>query len=408
MRQFLSILLLIFIISCSEKKDPLVQIQEDVEYLASDELGGREVGTEGEKKAADYVANRMVELGLEPKGEDAYFQNFYFKRGDNPHATPTFSDSPLDSGNTAYNVLGFMDNPGDDIIVIGAHFDHLGRGGISSLERGSTEIHNGADDNASGTAAVLELSRIFSESEIQSDLLFFAITGEEQGLWGSNHFTKNPTVDLENVNYMINMDMVGRLDSTRGLAIYGTGTAPVWEDEIASANAENLKIISKESGTGPSDHTSFYLKDIPVLHFFTGQHEDYHKPSDDPDKINYKGIKTVTEMIERIVRSLDDQPKLTFQKTKDESSNTPKFTVTLGVMPDYMNDEEGMLIASVSEDKPAIKAGLMKGDIVVQLGDSSVTDMMSYMRALSAFQPGDQTTVKVKRGEDLLRFEVEF
>ncbi|MEQ9231200.1 MAG: PDZ domain-containing protein, partial [Cyclobacteriaceae bacterium] len=159
---------------------------------------------------------------------------------------------------------------------------------------------------------------------------------------------------------------------------------------------------------GPSDHTSFYLKDIPVLHFFTGQHEDYHKPSDDADKVNYEGILTVTNMIERIVRDLDQKEKLQFQLTKDESTNAPRFTVSLGVMPDYLYDGKGMLIADVSADKPAIKAGLKKGDVVVQLGDSTVADMMSYMRALSVFEKGDKTSVVVERDGKKLEAVIEF
>lgn len=408
MKQVLSVLILTFIISCEQSADPLSSLKADLEFLASDSLEGREVGTKGEKVAADYIAGRFKEIGLAPLGDDDFFQNFYFKTADNPHAKAEFSDTPLDSGQTAYNVLGFLDNPGDQIVVIGAHYDHLGHGGISSMDRGSSEIHNGADDNASGTSAVIHLANQLKEKKLQTDVLFFAITGEEQGLWGSNFFSKNPTIDLEKVNYMINMDMIGRLDSARGLAIYGTGTAPDWNDIIDQVNEDSIKTIRKESGSGPSDHTSFYLKDIPVLHFFTGQHEDYHKPSDDVDKINFDGILRVTKMIEHIVEDLDDGRKLQFQKTKDDSDNAPKFKVTLGVMPDYMSEDNGMLIASVSEGKPAEKAGLLKGDIVIQLGDSVVTDMMSYMRALSAFEAGDQTVVRVRRDGDEVDFEIEF
>jgi Iap family predicted aminopeptidase len=280
-------------------------------------------------------------------------------------------------------------------------------GGIYSTAR-VDEIHNGADDNASGTAGLLHLAQVLKSKDLQTDFLFFAISGEEQGLWGSNYYTKNPTVDLSKVNYMINMDMVGRLDEERGLAVYGTGTAPNWDRLLDEVNTDSLKLIRKESGKGPSDHTSFYLKDIPVLHFFTGQHEDYHKPGDDTEKINFEGIKTVTDMIERIVVALDESEKLAFQKTKEEESNAPRFTVTLGVMPDYLYDGEGMLIADVSEDKPAIKAGILKGDIVIQMGDSTIVDMMSYMRALSGFQSGDRTKVVVDREGEKVEVEVEF
>lgn len=406
MKQFLSILVLIFVVACAEKYDPIKSLQVDLNYLASDSLKGREVGTVGEKMAADYLVQRMQEIGLEGKGTDGFFQEFSVKKSTNPHEEAVVGAA--DGGTVGYNVLGYIDNPSDRIVVIGAHYDHLGMGGMSSMDRGTPAIHNGADDNASGTAALIHLAQLLSEKDLQTDFLFFAITGEEQGLWGSNYFTKNPTVDLSKVNFMINMDMVGRLDEERGLAVYGTGTAPEWEGLLDDVNTDSLKIIRKESGKGPSDHTSFYLKDIPVLHFFTGQHEDYHRPSDDADKINYEGILTVATMIERIVESLDQSEKLAFQPTKDETTNAPRFTVSLGVMPDYLYDGEGMLIADVSADKPAIKAGLKKGDVVVQLGDSTVTDMMSYMRALSVFEQGDRTNVVVEREGKKVEAEVQF
>jgi C-terminal processing protease CtpA/Prc len=207
---------------------------------------------------------------------------------------------------------------------------------------------------------------------------------------------------------MINMDMIGRLDTARGLAVHGTGTAPMWSGVLDIANQDSIELIKKESGVGPSDHTSFYLQDIPVLHFFTGQHDDYHKPGDDPEKVNYEGIYEIVQLIRRLVVDLDDEEKLTFIKTKNESENTPRFSVTLGVVPDYLFDGEGMRIDGVSEDKPAQKAGMQKGDIVVQLGDSTVTDMMSYMRALSVFEKGDQTRVKFKRGEEVMEKAIVF
>ncbi|MEO9868877.1 MAG: M28 family peptidase, partial [Ekhidna sp.] len=268
-------------------------------------------------------------------------------------------------------------------------------------------IHNGADDNASGVAAMLHLARVLSEKELDRDIIFIGLSGEEKGLWGSNYFTKNPTVDLSKVNFMINMDMVGRLDQSKGLAVNGTGTSPIWNWLLDEVNSDSLKLIKSESGVGPSDHTSFYLQDIPVLHFFTGQHEDYHKPGDDTDKINFNGILQVASFIERMILLMDDDEKIAFTKTKDNSDN-PRFTVTLGVVPDYMFDGEGMRIDGVSEDKPAIKAGILKGDIVVQLGDSTVTDMMSYMRALSTYSKGDKTKVIVDRGGERLNFSIEF
>lgn len=408
MKKHLSPLILIFIFCfCQqpEKYQPIEAISSDISVLASDSLSGREVGTEGEKMAADYIVSELKKAGIQQKGTDGFYQSFFVKDEDNPHAQP--SEESGEDGITGYNVVGMIDNPSDQLVVIGAHYDHLGMGDFSSLHRGEAAVHNGADDNASGIAAMLHLARVLSRKELNRDILFIGFSGEEKGLWGSNYFSKNPTIDLTKVNFMINMDMVGRLDESKGLAVNGTGTSPIWNWLLDEVNADSLKLIKSESGVGPSDHTSFYLQDIPVLHFFTGQHEDYHKPGDDPEKINEEGILQVASIIERMVVLMDDDEKIAFTKTKDESDN-PRFTVTLGVVPDYMFDGEGMRIDGVSEDKPAIKAGIKKGDIVVQLGDSTVTDMMSYMRALSAFEKGDKTTVKVNREGEEITFDIEF
>lgn len=408
MKKHLSPLLLTFVLCFCKQTDsynPIAQISEDIKVLASDSLAGREVGTEGEKMAADYIMTELQKSDVQPKGTDSYYQSFFVKDADNPHAQP--SEESGEDGITGYNVVGMIDNPGDELVIIGAHYDHLGMGSFSSLHRGEQAVHNGADDNASGIAAMLHLARVLAKKELNRDVLFIGFSGEEKGLWGSNYFTKNPTIDLTKVNFMINMDMVGRLDESKGLAVNGTGTSPIWNWLLDEVNADSLKLIKGESGVGPSDHTSFYLQDIPVLHFFTGQHEDYHKPGDDPEKINNEGILKVASMIERMIVLMDDDEKIAFTKTKDQSDN-PRFTVTLGVVPDYMFDGEGMRIDGVSEDKPAIKAGILKGDVVIQLGDSSVTDMMSYMRALSTYEKGDKTTVVINRGGEKLSFEIEF
>lgn len=380
-------------------------LQKDVIFLASDELGGRAIGTEGEVEAADYLAKEFKKIGLLPKGTDGFFQPFTVSKPSNPHEEAVIGTAG--EGVTGRNVIGFLDKKADKTIVLGAHFDHLGLGGSGSLHRGDSAIHNGADDNASGTAALLALAKILKHEELSSNVLFIAFSGEENGLWGSNYFVKNPTIDLASVNYMINMDMVGRLNEEKSLAVYGIGTSPSFPSILDPINSDSLKIVTTESGVGPSDHTSFYLQDLPVLHFFTGQHEDYHKPSDDSDKINYEGLVKVVRYISRVIYQLDSEPKLAFTKTKD-SSDSPRFTVSMGVVPDYMYDGKGMRVDGVSEGKPAQAAGLQKGDIVVQLGDSTIYDMMSYMRALSAFQKGDSTKVVIERSGQKVEALVKF
>jgi hypothetical protein len=384
----------------------LDQLEKDVSYLASDKLEGREIGTKGEEKAAEYIAKRMEEMGLLPKGTEGYYQAFSVTPKANPHATVVDSTASPIHGK---NVIGYIDNHADQLVIIGAHFDHLGKGGEGSLYTGGEAIHNGADDNASGVALMLQLAGEIEGKEglSGSNYLFIGFSGEEKGLWGSNYYCKHPTVELGKVNYMINFDMVGRLDTSKGLAINGVGTSPAWKEKVQEVNKKELKLILGEAGVGPSDHTSFYLQDIPVLHLFTGQHEDYHKPSDDVEKLNLDGILLLRDMMLDLMTSVGEE-KLAFTKTKEDESTTPRFTVTLGVMPDYMYQGDGMRIDGVSDGRPAKVAGFKKGDIVIQMGEIKVDGMQSYMEALSKFKKGDSTPVKVKRGEEIIEAEVTF
>jgi Zn-dependent M28 family amino/carboxypeptidase len=407
MRNFLIFFFLISFFSCSNDLVKKSNIKDDVSFLADDSLEGRQTGTDGEKKAANYIAKRFKDLGLTAKGTKNFHQEFSFIPKTDPHAEVTFTKNE-DGTITGRNVIGYINNDAKNTIVIGAHYDHLGYGGDGSLFRDSIKaIHNGADDNASGTAVMLDLARKLNTTNTNNNYLFIAFSGEEMGLLGSNYFVKNPTINTKAISYMINMDMVGRLKKDSALAVYGTGTSPIFK-QVLKAHNTKFKLIENESGVGPSDHTSFYLADIPVLHFFTGQHEDYHKPGDDADKLNYQGMETISEYIFDIISDLDDNGKLAFRKTKNESESTPRFKVGLGVIPDYLFDGKGMRIDGVSEGRPAETGGLLKGDVVIQLGDSIVIDMMSYMRALSVFDKGDKTTVRVKRGNKEVRSNIEF
>lgn len=309
-----------------------------------------------------------------------------------------------------YNVVGFHDNDAEKTIVIGAHYDHLGFGEEGSLHAGEKAIHNGADDNASGTAGLMELARFLTKSDLKNNnYLFIAFSGEEKGLLGSKAFVKSGIFSMDKVNYMINMDMIGRLSEDKKLVINGVGTSPELKSAIESLNCYGFDIKTTESGVGPSDHTSFYLEDIPVLHFFSGTHKDYHKPSDDADKVNYKGMSEIIAYIESLIASLDAKGELTFTKTKEENNrNTPRFTVTLGVMPDYTYDKEGMKIDGVSDEKPAKKAGIKAGDVVLKMGEYPIRDMQSYMQALSLFKRGDKTKVTILRDGEEMELEVQF
>ena len=397
------------LVGCTDFKTDRVirqELEQDIYHLAADELEGRAFGTIGEEKAAQFLAERFEAIGLTPMGTEGYFQEFVVNKPTNPH-----EQAQMDSngeGLKGRNVIGYLHNDADHTIVIGAHFDHLGYGSEGSLHRGEPSIHNGADDNASGTGALVQLAGILKGKDLSTNVLFIAFSGEENGLWGSNYYVKNPTVDLERVSYMINMDMVGRLNEENTLAINGVGTSPSWNEALETVNTDSLKLVTSESGVGPSDHTSFYLQDLPVLHFFTGQHEDYHKPGDDAEKINYDGLVKIIRYIERLIVTLDQPEQLAFTKTQEDEGNSPRFSVSLGVVPDYLYDGEGMRIDGVTEGKPAQAAGMKKGDIVVKLGDSTIVDMMSYMRALSVFKGGEATVVEYKRGNDLKAAQIKF
>lgn len=408
------LLVLVTFVACENKSEIAInRMKEDVTFLADDKLEGRQTGTQGEVAAAQYIAKRFKNIGLQPKGTDNYLQSFSFKPKTDPHKEVQFTTN-ADSTITGNNVIGFINNNAKTTIVIGAHYDHLGYGGEGSLYREKDKaIHNGADDNASGVAIMLNLASRLKIRNQQAEIkdnnnyLFMAFSGEEMGLLGSNYFSKNPTIDAKSINYMINMDMVGRMKPDSTLAVYGTGTSPIFRQTLKSNN-DKFKLIENESGVGPSDHTSFYLIDVPVLHLFTGQHEDYHKPGDDTGKLNYQGMNLISDYIINIILDLDDNGKLAFRKTKNESEETPRFKVGLGVVPDYLFDGKGMRIDGTREDTPAYKADLKKGDVVVKLGDSIVTDMMSYMRALSVFEEGDEPKITVKRGAETIDTQVKF
>jgi hypothetical protein len=314
---------------------------------------------------------------------------------------------------TGYNVLGLLQGQSDTSIVLGAHFDHLGWGGPASRDTSpKPAIHRGADDNGSGTAALLELAHQFAKSPTHHSLLFAAFSGEEAGVLGSNYYSRHWTIDSSKIRMMLNMDMIGRLkDQQHGLAIFGVGTAAEFKPYFDSLQVDSMKLAFLDPGTGPSDHVAFYTSGIPVLHFFTGPHLDYHKSSDTPDKLDFDGIARVAGLASRVVRHVDSLSKpLTFQKTSgsDEGKRRAEYKVTLGVMPDYATQAKGLAVGGVTPDRPAEKAGVQKGDVIIRLGAIPVEDIYTYMAALAKFNKGDTSTVVVIRATDTLSMQVTF
>ncbi|TVQ10468.1 MAG: M28 family peptidase [Bacteroidetes bacterium] len=520
------------------------RLQYDVNKLASEEMEGREAGTEGERKAAAFIKSRFKEIGLQPLFEDSYLQDFEFSGewifGDENHLligdgefsqhtdyfvlpnsasgqiyargayvgfglqTDTHSDyedlkdlenriffieyflpPDLDDGAmrlplevlqkkietaqengalavifvntqgerndpptslrqqlgrenlpivfakaevfeywqqmggedyislstdlyretyTAWNVAGYLDNQAETTVVIGGHYDHLGYGGSGSRSPGANTIHFGADDNASGTAGVMESARFLSQSDYtSSNYIFIAFSAEEKGLLGSRHFTNSDAYDMSKVSYMFNLDMIGRLEN-RNITLYGTGTSPVWDSLIDLNAGDELLIRKSASGQGGSDHTSFYRQNIPVLFFFTGIHEDYHRPGDTPDKINYDGMYSILNFSYRMTAMLDTMDRPEFTETPVARRGTARGQgPVLGLMPDHAFEGEGLKIMAVTDNNPAQKSGMKAGDIIVRIGDTRITDVFTYMQSLGSLRANDTVKVRLIRdGEELV------
>ena len=349
----------------------------------------------------------------------------------------------------SFNVIGML--PGsdpklkDEAIVIGAHYDHLGRGGEGSLAPREGDIHHGADDNASGVAGLLELARLLSSQnpKPRRTIVFIAFSGEEEGLIGSNYYVKHPVMPLANTVAMINMDMIGRLKD-RKLIIGGIGTASEWRNAIQtnlfprnavaklnlpapSANGTskspslpmpaqldtdpseaNFNLTLNEDGYGPSDHSSFYAKQIPVLFFWTGTHDDYHKPSDTADKINYEGEVRIISFVANIVRDIDKsdkRPTYTVAKSESQGRSTG-FRVYLGTIPNYADSTDGLKLDGVRDDSPAAKAGLRAGDKIVKMAGREVKNVYDYTYALGEMKAGQEYEVEIIRDGQRLTLRI--
>lgn len=380
------------------------RIQRDIAFLADGRLEGRETGKPGNDSAAAYIARRHASLGLRPMADGSYLQRFTARSAQMAH------DGRPD-GVPTQNVVAMV--PGSDpvlrhqYVVIGAHFDHLGRSSNGALDPElKNVIHNGADDNASGTAAVMELARLFAAHPAKRTIVFASFTGEELGLLGSQWFVEHAPVAVDSIAAMVNFDMVGRLKNDK-LIVYGVATATELPAIVDSANVSpKLAISAVGDGFGPSDHSSFYTKGIPVLHFFTDLHDDYHRASDDVEKINALGEARVVALAERVVRSVADRPaRLTAVRVaapvaaagSREGSNT-----YFGSIPDMAaGDEPGMKLTGVRAGSPADLGGLKAGDIIVEFGGKPVKDLYGYTDALYAYKPGDTVRVVYKRAGEV-------
>jgi Peptidase family M28/PDZ domain/PA domain len=311
------------------------------------------------------------------------------------------------------NVIGVLEGAGphaDEMVFVGAHYDHLGRGGLGSLMPGSSEIHNGADDNASGTVSILELARRFGQrgKKPPRTLVFMTFSGEEEGLIGSAYYCNHPVFPLNKTIAMINLDMVGRLKDDK-LTVYGIGTAPHWEKLLKKyAPQHQLHLILKPEGFGPSDQSSFYGKKIPVLHFFTGTHPDYHRPTDKWPKINITGMDRVVDLVEQIVADTDESPtppkyvEVKGNARVERQGNRPYF----GSIPDFGSEAKGYAIQGVTPGSPSDKGGLKGGDIIIELGGRKITGLDDFDLALRRYQAGDTIDVTATRAGNPVKLKV--
>ncbi|HEX9728396.1 MAG TPA: M28 family peptidase [Gemmatimonadales bacterium] len=374
------------------------RIQDHIDYLASDQLQGRGVGTAGLDSAGAYIAREFARIGLTQPNGDGFFQVF-----DIDPTAPAVAHAGLD-GARVRNVVGILPGRGPlagQVVVVGAHYDHLGLGGMGSLDPDSVGVvHNGADDNASGAATLIEIARRLRARAAgdRRTIVFVAFTAEELGLIGSTYYTKHPVLPNDSAIAMINLDMVGRLDANK-LMVFGTETAPEFDGLLDSLNAiHQFALEGSGDGWGRSDQQSFYAVDVPVLHLFTGTHVDYHRVTDDADKINADGAARVGRFAADLVWSLAGRvERPTYVAIPQPAPVAGGYGAWLGTIPDMSESPGGVRLTGVRSGSPAEAAGILGGDIITRIGDHDVADLYGMTDALSAHKPGDVVTIVVLR-----------
>ncbi len=381
------------------------RLLDDIKFLTDDRLQGRVTGSAGADSAAAYLARRFSEVGLQPAA-GGWFQSFAVGR-DAPAARQAKS-----GGVIGKNVIGIL--PGkhpvlrNQTVVLGAHYDHLGLGGFGSLDPDSTgRVHNGADDNASGVAGLIQVAARLAASPPARTVVFIAFSGEELGLLGSAHYVKQPIYPLAGTLAMVNLDMVGRLRNGR-LIVYGAGSAKEFPPLLDSLNwYAGFDLRAQGDGYGPSDQSSFYAAKRPVLHLFTDLHEDYHRTTDDWQKVNVDGLKRVADFTLGLITALANRPRpLTFfdlpaplpTQTAAPSQASPGYGAYLGTVPDMTGAPGGVRLVGVRAGSPAEKAGLRGDDIITRIGTTDTPDLQAMTDALRSHRPGDTVNIIVRRG----------
>ncbi|WP_146198567.1 M28 family peptidase [Rhodohalobacter mucosus] len=405
------LLLLVTVISaCStvnSERETEEFLREHIEWLSGEERAGRLAGSAEEAATANYLENIFLQFGLEPAGdEDTYVQQFVLS-GPMPEAMGV-------ENYQSRNVLGLIRGTEfqNQYIIVGAHYDGQGNGGMISMNHGGEpSIHYSADDNASGTSGLLLLAKRFAENPARRSVLFAAFSGEELGLIGSRHMADHLEMPRDSLLAMINLDMIGRLDGS-GVTIFGTGTSSAWSSILRKTPVpDSLTIVSAPSGTGASDHTSFYDINIPVLHYFSGIHDQYHRESDTAELIDYTGMMMILDHAEGVVRNLAEYSpeEVTFTETAGgRPEGMPSGTVTLGVFPDYTWSGNGFRLDGVNKGSVAERGGIEPGDVIIRMDDMEITDIYDYMEALAEFSIGQSVDVIVNRNGETVELRITF
>ena len=382
---------------------PLTAI-DDIRYLSDDRLQGRMTGSTGADTAAAYLARRFEQVGLQPAA-GGWFQSFTVAK------EAPVAQSARVGGLVGRNVIGLL--PGHDpnlrneAVIVGAHYDHLGLGGFGSLDPDSTgKVHNGADDNASGAAMLIQIAARLAQTPPARTVLFIAFSGEELGLLGSAYYVRQPVYPLTTTSAMINLDMVGRLRNGR-LIVYGTRTAKEFPALIDSLNWHaGFDLKAQGDGYGPSDQSSFYAAGRPVLHIFTDLHDDYHRTTDDWEKIDPEGFRRVSNFTVGLVTAIANRPtRLTPVEVPPPShaigtmTSAPAYGTYLGTIPDMTDNPGGVRLLGVRAGSPAEKAGLRGDDIITRIGDMEIPDLQAMTNALRSHEPGDTVSIVIRRGD---------
>jgi Peptidase family M28/PDZ domain len=385
---------------------PPLQAIDDIRYLSDDKLAGRMTGTPGADSAAAYLVRRFAQVGLQP-GAGGWFQAFTVAK-----TAPVAQQTHI-GGLRGNNVIGVL--PGRDpvlrneAVIVGAHYDHLGLGGFGSLDPDSTgQVHNGADDNASGAAMLIQIAARLAVAPPARTVVFIAFSGEELGLLGSSYYVKQPVYPLSATRAMINLDMVGRLRQSR-LIVYGSRTAKEFPALLDSLNwYAGFDLKAQGDGYGPSDQSSFYAAGLPVLHLFTDLHEDYHRSTDDWEKINLDGFKRVSDFAAALVTALANRPRPLTVVTTVPPIETDPASMTgsgqgayLGTVPDMTDSPGGVRLVGVRAGSPAERAGLRGDDVITRIGAMEVPNLAAMWAALRSHQPGDVVEIVVRRGNQV-------